>query len=75
MLQGKPLRVVGTLRNITESKLYEKTLMEAKQNVEKIQEINQLILDHSNNGLVYLHPELHDRVGELGPVFRASAGR
>ena len=54
---GKPLRVVGTLRNITESKLYEKTLMEAKQNVEKIQEINQLILDHSNNGLVYLHPD------------------
>lgn len=31
--------------------------MEAKQNVEKIQEINQLILDHSNNGLVYLHPD------------------
>ena len=55
-ITGKPLRVVGTLRNITESKLYEKTLMEAKQNVEKIQEINQLILDHSNNGLVYLHP-------------------
>lgn len=24
--------------------------------MEKIQEINQLILDHSNNGLVYLHP-------------------
>ena len=56
-IAGKPLRVVGTLRNITESKLYEKTLMEAKQNVEKIQEINQLILDHSNNGLVYLHPD------------------
>ena len=56
-ITGKPLRVVGTLRNITESKLYEKTLMEAKQNVEKIQEINQLILDHSNNGLVYLHPD------------------
>ena len=55
-ITGKPLRVVGTLRNITESKLYEKTLMEAKQNVEEIQEINQLILDHSNNGLVYLHP-------------------
>ena len=56
-IAGKPLRVVGTLRNITESKLYEKTLMEAKQNVEKIQEINQLILDHSNNGLVYLRPD------------------
>lgn len=25
--------------------------------MEKIQEINQLILDHSNNGLVYLHPD------------------
>lgn len=56
-IAGRALRVVGTLRNITESKLYEKTLMEAKQNVEKIQEINQLILDHSNNGLVYLRPD------------------
>ena len=56
-VSGAPLRIVGTLRNITENKLYEKTLMEAKQNIEKVQEINQLILNHSNNGLVYLRPD------------------
>lgn len=54
---GKPSRVIGTMRNITIRKEYEKTLMEAMQKVERVQAINQLILDHSNSGLVYVNPD------------------
>lgn len=52
--KGNPVRVIGTMRNITERKRYERELLDAKENIEKVQEVNQLILDHSNNGLVYL---------------------
>lgn len=52
--KGNPVRVIGTMRNITERKRYERELLDAKENVERTQAMNQLILDHSNNGLVYL---------------------
>ena len=54
---GTPLRAIGTLRNTTEHKVYERTLMEAKHHVEEMQKMNQLILDHSNSGLVYLNTD------------------
>lgn len=54
---GKPLRIIGTLREVTERKQREQKLLEAKKNVEEIQKMNQLILDHSNSGLVYLTPD------------------
>ena len=54
---GKTIRVIGTMRKITDRKLYEQQLLEAKKSIEKIQEMNQLILDHSNSGLVYLTPD------------------
>lgn len=54
---GIPLRVIGALRNITERKLYEKSLVEAKKNIEEGQKMNQLILDNTNSGLVYLSPD------------------
>lgn len=55
--QGMPVRIIGTLQNITTRKQDEKRLLEAKENIENIQEMNQLILDHSNSGLVYLTPD------------------
>lgn len=54
---GSPLRIIGTLRDITDNKLNEKKLIEANRDVEEAQEINQLILNHTNNGLVFLTPD------------------
>ncbi|MEG2370415.1 MAG: ATP-binding protein [Alistipes sp.] len=51
---GTPLRIIGTLRNITERKQHEQQLIEAKQSVEKIQQMNHLILNNTNNGVAYI---------------------
>lgn len=54
---GLPARIIGTLRDITENKQNEERLLEAKKGIEEIQEINQLILNHTDNGLVFLSPD------------------
>lgn len=41
-------------QDITERKLYEQNLVKAKEEIEKSQRINQLILDNSNSGWIYL---------------------
>ena len=64
--KGNPVRVIGTMRNITERKRYEKELLDAKENIEKVQEVNQLILDHSNNGLVYLTTDFQVQWANVG---------
>ena len=54
---GNPLRVIGSMRNITEAKKNEQSIIDAKKNIEVIQKMNQLILDNSNSGLVYITPD------------------
>lgn len=41
-------------QDITEHKLYEQNLLKAKEEIEESQRINQLILDNSNSGWIYL---------------------
>lgn len=41
-------------RDITKVRLHEEGLIQAKEDIEKAQSINQLILEHSNCGLIYI---------------------
>ena len=54
---GKPIQAVGAMRNITQSRLHEKRLTEANESIARIQNINQIILDNANSGLVYITPD------------------
>lgn len=51
---GTPLRAMGSIRDVTGSILHERAITEAKKEIEKAQEMNQLILDHTNIGLAYI---------------------
>ncbi|MBQ4278516.1 MAG: PAS domain-containing protein [Rikenellaceae bacterium] len=51
---GVPERVIGTMCNITERKQSEQRLIDALRQAADMQRRNQLILDHTNSGLVYL---------------------
>lgn len=55
--EDRPVRVVGTMRNITESKRREVLLIDAKQNLEQIQHVNHLILNNTNSGLAFVTPD------------------
>ena len=54
---GRPLRVVGTMRNVTENKHREQQLIEAKRNLERAQTTNQLIMNNTNSGLAFIDPD------------------
>lgn len=55
--EGKPVRFIGAMRNVTEQVLHENSLLEARRNIEKIQRKAQLILDNTNSGLIYLNSD------------------
>lgn len=58
--QGEVIRVIGTIRKITEKKGAEIALIQAKKEIERINELNQLILNNSNLGFIFL--DTHFRV-------------
>ena len=66
---GVPVRITGLMRNITERKNHEQELVEAKQSVERIQRMNQLILNNSNSGLAYITPDFTVLWSNMGAYF------
>lgn len=54
---GLPTQAIGTLRNITNSKHREQKLLKAHQDMANLQSMNQVILDNSNSGLVFITPD------------------
>ena len=66
---GVPVRITGLMRNITERKNHEQQLVEAKQSIERIQRMNQLILNNSNNGLAYITPDFTVKWSNMGAYF------
>lgn len=67
---GVPLRITGVMRNITERRNHERQLVEAKQSIEGIQRMNQLILNNSNNGLAFITPEFTVKWSNMGTFFK-----
>lgn len=65
-----PVRITGLMLNITERKNYEQELVEAKQSIERIQRMNQLILNNSNNGLAYITPDFTVLWSNMGAYFK-----
>lgn len=66
---GRPLNVVGTMRNITETKLREAQLLEATRNIEHMQHLNQLILNNANCGLTFITPDFNVSWSNTQAVF------
>lgn len=66
---GMPVRITGMMRNITERKNHEQELVWAKQSIERIQRMNQLILNNSNNGLAYITPDFTVQWSNMGAYF------
>lgn len=62
--------VICRERNITQAKLHEQNLIQAKEDIENIQKVNQLILDHSNSGLVYIDKNFTVQFENLHTTFQ-----
>lgn len=55
--QGNPARIVGSMQNITAQKNFERDLIAANRKIEQINKTNEVILNNTDIGLVYLTPD------------------